>query len=87
MDEKTRCQSCGMPIEGPAENRGTEADGSASSEYCKFCYQNGAFTAPDQTVDGMVQTSIDFMTSSLGFTHDEASQMSNDVIRRLKRWS
>ena len=76
-----------MPLENAAvENLGTEADGSPASEYCQFCYQDGAFVKPDQTVDEMVQSSIDFMTDELKFDGEQASQMSNDVIRKLKRW-
>ena len=86
MDDKLRCQSCGMPIDESADNFGTEADGSASNEYCSFCYQNGEFSDPHQTVDGMVASSVDFMTANLGFTVSEASELSNNVIRRLKRW-
>lgn len=71
---------------GGDENLGTESDGSPVSEYCKFCYQGGAFTAPDQTLDGMVQSSIDFMTANLGYSVEDATKMSNDVIRTLKRW-
>ncbi len=66
---------------------GTEADASPTSEYCRFCYQSGSFTKPDQTVDEMVRSSIDFMTANLGFEQEQAEQMSNDVIRRLKRWN
>ena len=87
MEEKERCQSCGMPLEASFKNYGTESDGTPASEYCMFCYQDGAFTNPTQTVDEMVQSSIDFMTGSMEFTLEQASKMSNDVIRRLKRWN
>ena len=86
MNDKPRCQSCGMPLSDEFKNFGTESDGSPVSEYCMFCYQNGGFTNPDQTVDEMVKSSIDFMTSNLGFSEEQATQMSNDVIRKLKRW-
>ena len=76
-----------MPLTGGVEYMGTESDGSPASEYCMFCYQAGAFTDPDQTVDGMVDTSIGFMTGNLGFSQEDATRMSNDVIRRLKRWT
>jgi len=75
-----------MPLQGSPENFGTEADGSPCGEYCKFCYQHGGFTDPAQTVDGMVQSSVDFMTANLGFSREEAAQLSNDVIRQLGRW-
>ena len=86
MNDKPRCQSCGMPLSDEFKNFGTESDGSPVSEYCMFCYQNGGFTNPDQTVDEMVKSSIDFMTSNLGFSEEQATQMSNDVIRKLRRW-
>ncbi len=34
---------------------GTEADGALSDDYCTHCYQNGAFTEPDITIDGMAK--------------------------------
>ena len=86
MDDKMRCQSCGMPVSDEFKNYGTEADGSPASEYCMFCYKDGDFTNPDQTVDEMVQSSIGFMTANLGFSEEQATQMSNDVIPKLKRW-
>ncbi len=86
MDEKERCQSCGMPISADFGNFGTEADGTPASEYCMFCYKDGGFTKPDQTLNEMVQSSVDFMTANLGFTSEQATAMSNDVIPKLKRW-
>ena len=86
MDEKIRCQSCGMPVDESFGNFGTESDGSASNEYCSFCYQDGSFTNPDQTVDGMVASSVDFMTGNLGYSLDEATDLSDGVIRKLRRW-
>jgi hypothetical protein len=87
MEEKVRCQSCGMPLSDDFGNYGTGADGSPVSEYCQFCYQGGGFTKPDQTVEEMVQSSIDFMSTNLGFSREQASEMSNDVIPKLKRWT
>ena len=76
-----------MPISPGVENFGTEADGSPASEYCMFCYKDGAFTNPTQTVDEMVQSSIDFMTAELKFPVEQATQMSNEYIRKLRRWN
>ena len=87
MDDKVRCQSCGMPLAASFNNFGSDADGLPVSEYCMFCYQNGGFTNPTQTVDEMVQSSIDFMTGTMEFTREQAMQMSNDVIRGLQRWN
>lgn len=33
--------------------RGTEADGSKSDKWCSLCYENGAFTGPDCTLEEM----------------------------------
>lgn len=41
------CQSCMMPLKKDPKNGGTNTDGSKSSMYCSYCYQNGKFTQPD----------------------------------------
>jgi hypothetical protein len=88
MNDKKRCQSCGMPLDDEhPEYLGTEADGSRSPEYCKFCYAQGSFTDPHLTVDAMIDRSADFMSNNLGYARDEALELSNKVIRGLKRWS
>ena len=76
-----------MPLDAASGNFGTDEQGSPVSEYCMFCYKDGSFTNPDQTVDEMVESSIGFMTANLGFEREQASQMSNDVIRKLRRWT
>lgn len=38
------CQSCAMPLKMDPRGGGTEADGSLSTDYCSYCYQNGRFT-------------------------------------------
>jgi len=63
MDQKLRCQSCGMPIR--EDYFGTNADGSDSQEYCKFCWQNGHFTNPNQTLDQMVELSVEKYDSGI----------------------
>jgi len=48
------CQSCGMPLKNDPNGGGTNADGSKSTMYCSYCWQNGAFTGPaDMTVQQM----------------------------------
>ena len=37
------CQSCGMPLKQDPKGGGTNADGSISTLYCSYCYENGAF--------------------------------------------
>ncbi|MBI5058380.1 zinc ribbon domain-containing protein [candidate division KSB1 bacterium] len=85
IPEKVRCQSCGMPLTEPS-GFGTNADGTQAGEYCRFCFQHGQFTQPELTVEGMIQSSIDFMTAKLGFPRTQAEEMSRNLIPTLKRW-
>lgn len=78
------CQSCSMPIDDP-ELQGTERDGTKSSDYCKYCYQDGRFTHPDMTLHEMQQRMIHRM---------EKDKLPEEIIERalnrlpcLKRWS
>lgn len=59
---RSKCESCGMPLK-PAV-MGTDADGTKSTQYCVHCYEGGAFTAPNASVDEMRQLSIKGMTDS-----------------------
>ncbi len=63
MDNKIRCQSCGMPLSKEFGNLGTNVDGTTTDEYCSFCFSGGNFTKPDQTLEEMITSSIDNMTS------------------------
>ena len=77
------CQSCSMPLDSDAV-KGTEKDGSLSNEYCKHCYENGAFTAPDLTMDGM----IEHIKIQIEKMNVPATQVKNVVenVSDLKRW-
>ncbi len=66
---------------------GKEKDGTANSDYCVYCYKDGAFTEPDLTLEGMVEKSIMYMTGHMKFPLAQAEKLSNDVIPKLKRWN
>ena len=83
---KVRCQSCGMPIDESFGNLGTSADGSFHSEYCNICFKNGEFVLPDQTLEAMIESSIENMVSEIGMPKEQAAQLANDFIPTLKRW-
>ena len=74
-----------MPLGTPGYY-GTNADGSENNEYCKFCYQKGEFTQPDLTMEGMIDSSVHHMTTSMDFPKEKAMEMSNQLIPTLKRW-
>lgn len=83
MEPKIFCQSCTMPIDN-ATDRGTEKDGSKSSDYCKYCYQNGKFTEPDMTLEKMKTV----VTTQMKQMHlpDTVVQKSLMLLPGLKRW-
>ena len=81
----TFCQSCGMPIDDPAL-RGTERGGTPSEHYCKYCYQEGAFTG-EMTMEEM----IDFCTPMMvranpELTPEQARAQMAQFFPSLLRW-
>ncbi len=86
MDNKIRCQSCGMPVSQEFGNLGTSTDGSNISDYCIFCFKDGDFTNPKQTMEEMIQSSIENMTADLQMPLEQAENLANSFIPTLKRW-
>ncbi len=80
----TYCQSCSMPLVG-AEDFGTEADGSASRDYCQYCYNGGAFSK-EETMEEMIESCIPF--SRERYESDEAARADMmTYFPKLKRWA
>ena len=86
MDDKIRCQSCGMPLSADFGNLGTNADGTKTDEYCSLCFQNGEFAAPNQTLEEMINSSIENMTEDLNMPPEKAAELANSFIPKLRRW-
>jgi len=84
MEEKSRCQSCGMPL-GDAFY-GTNKDNSQSIEYCKICFKDGMFTEPALTVEQMIRRSTEHMAKEIGIPKDRAKELALSTIPQLKRW-
>lgn len=84
MEQKIRCQSCAMPL--TEEFYGTEADGRKTQDYCKYCYQNGAFTMPDLKLQDAIRMSVEYMRETMKMEEEQAEVMANAVIPSLKRW-
>ena len=80
------CESCGMPMGETNEMYGTETNGSKSTDYCKHCYDNGAFLHPDITLDGMIETVAAIMVKDFGFSQEDAMEQCKGGIPNLKRW-
>ncbi|MGL1890819.1 MAG: zinc ribbon domain-containing protein [Spirochaetaceae bacterium] len=79
------CQSCGMPLSDESLF-GLESNGIKSEEYCKFCYVNGNFNKPDETLEEMIISCIPFMVKE-GITDTEARKNLELLLPKLKRWS
>ncbi len=86
MEEMKFCQSCMMPLNA-AEDCGTEKDGSPSADYCKFCYQNGAFTG-EMTMEQMADFCAPFEVKAGLYPTEEAARAGlRQIFPKLKRWA
>ncbi len=85
MEEKF-CQSCGMPLGKDAGQYGTDKDGSVNEDYCRYCYENGRFTA-ECTMEEMIDFCVPHMTEAVpGMTPDKARDQMRRFFPTLKRW-
>lgn len=78
------CQSCGMPMEDESLY-GTNADGSRNEEYCKYCFENGAFHK-EETMEEMIESCIPFMVEQ-GMKAEQARELLSKELPTLKRWN
>ena len=84
--EERYCQSCGVPMGQTDELYGTEADCTKSRDYCKYCYENGVFTA-QCTMEEMIDFCVQPMLENVpGMTEAGARAMMNEHFPQLKRW-
>jgi hypothetical protein len=72
-----------MPIDDMSE-RGTEKNGSKSDEYCKYCYQHGAFSDPGMPLEKMQQIVKEQMQKMN--LPDDILQQSLRMLPHMKRW-
>ena len=85
MEDKY-CQCCGMPMGDTNELYGTEQDGSKSKDYCKYCYENGAFTS-DCTMEEMIDFCVK-IGQDMGM-YPDSEQARGQMLAwfpTLKRW-
>lgn len=84
------CQSCGMPIP-TSDLFGTNEDGSANPDYCRYCYKDGTFVQ-DCTMEGMIEHCIRYLDQFNGacntqLSKEESIARMNEYFPRLKRWA
>ena len=82
--EKKFCQSCGMPMDENAQ-WGLNGDGSASEDYCGYCYRDGKF-AQDCTMEEMIDFCIPYVAKECHVSKDEARKEMLEFFPQLKRW-
>ncbi|PZX94681.1 hypothetical protein DOS84_03760 [Flavobacterium aquariorum] len=83
MENKAICQSCGMPLDSD-DVKGTEKDGQKSNEYCKYCYENGAFKHPKMNLEDM-KSNVQNQMKKLE-QHEYAIQKAINILPGLNRW-
>ena len=83
METRNFCQSCSVPLDDP-ELSGTEEDGSPSSDYCKFCYQNGEFIHPGITLDEMKERMSKMLDKEK--LPEDILEAAISRLPHLKRW-
>ncbi len=88
MKNVTFCQSCGMPLTD--ELYATNANQTANEDYCKYCFDKGAFTS-DVTMDEMIEHCLEYLDefnkdSDVQFTKKEAREEMKKYFPMLKRW-
>lgn len=77
-----------MPL--AEEHYGKNADGSPNTEYCTYCYADGAFTS-DDTMEQMIDHCLKYLdeyngASGLNLTPEEARGQMLQFFPMLKRW-
>ena len=87
--EQYICQSCSMPMT-VAEHFGTNSNGSPSTDYCCFCFQNGTFTH-NMNMDETIANSVSFyhaeQIDGRTMTKDEFALKKRLQFPTLKRWN
>ena len=72
------CQSCGMMFTAP-DQHGHEADGTEVEDFCRWCYDDGAYTY-ETTMEDMIEDCAPRMAV------DESASLLGAVLPTLKRW-
>jgi len=85
LNGKIICQSCAMPMK-KEEDFGTNRDRGKSSEYCKFCFQNGRFVDEGISMEEKINKLIEIGTKTLRMNEEQASTMAKTQLPQLKRW-
>jgi hypothetical protein len=87
MEKPKFCQSCGDVPFNDASLYGKNADGTTNEDYCRYCYPNGSFNKPDETLEEMVESMVpDYVNSGEYPDAESVRKMLYERICNLKRW-
>jgi hypothetical protein len=64
---------------------GWNGDGSINTEYCQYCYKNGAFTDGDISLEEKIAKNIG-MAQKMGMSRASATSLAMTTLPHLKRW-
>ncbi|MCL2593191.1 MAG: zinc ribbon domain-containing protein [Defluviitaleaceae bacterium] len=87
MENQKFCQSCGMPMGETDEMYGLNADGTKSTDYCSYCFVNGNFNSPNETLEEMIESVIPHVVEATKMSEEDARKMCNEFMPQLKRWA
>lgn len=84
--KKKYCQSCGMPMGETNELYGMEKDGSKNTDYCHYCFKDGAFTY-NATMEEMINICVPhFLNEHPEMKKEDAEKLLKEMYPQLKRW-
>ena len=67
------------------DQHGHEADGTEVEDFCRWCYDDGAYTY-ETTMEDMIEDCAPRMAEAMGWTVDESASLLGAVLPTLKRW-
>lgn len=74
-----------MPFDAAHDElKAREKDGRLS-EFCVYCYENGAFLNPDISMADMVEIGVPHLARKIG--EDKARAELSELLPTLKRWN
>lgn len=79
------CQSCSMPLLSNG-HLGKNSDGTLNDEYCKDCFSDGEFTAPNMSLEQMIYRAAGMIASKHEVQFSQAYWAAQSYVPGLKRW-
>ncbi len=77
------CQSCGMPLTDGI--MGHDADGAINQDYCKWCYDGGAYLQ-NCSMEEMIDFCVNVMVKEQGADPEKVRPYLQDFMPGLARW-